>query len=538
MTDQSQTTPEQEPTMSRNEALALREDMSLGQMADIFVRSGFFSDTRKMSQALVKIVAGRELGFPPIASMTGIDIIDGRVAFSANFMAAMIKRSGRYWYTVKVMTDQECTLEFYSIGADGARVPEGMSTFTLADAQRAKTKNMDKFPRNMLFARAMSNGFRWYTPDLAGGPVYTPEELGREVDEQGELLRKPNLPSVTEMFSGEPKPAAQQVVEQKHQPLEVEAAQAQPSLPSQAEAEAQLKREVPGYKTEAEKEAAKTGKPAAPRSQSGLPPMGEPPRPDDEQPEGMPQAELDALAKQARGVGLPDDGDAEPTIYTKGVLRYRKNAQGQEEVELKAQSWKLAQQVVGPKGLSPEAMQKFNKMFGQDAGSTKHMVAHLEKWFKVKAIPSLTWEQLAACVKANAAEPLYDPRWYQAKIDELAAKQVKTETKAKVADAKALLGDQAAAVAKAYCLPANDPLLAELARLTVPNDEGGRDAAPLALAYLYAKPKKGETRKPWTKDSREHLETLLTLVLEQGLEIGSEQFEICVDSVEMGGVAE
>ena len=526
MTDQPQPTAKNEPTMSRSEALALREDMSLGQMADIFVRSGFFSDTRKMSQALVKIVAGRELGFPPIASMTGIDIIDGRVAFSANFMAAMIKRSGRYWYTVKVMTDQECTLEFYTIQPDGSRLSEGLSTFTMADAQRAKTKNMDKFPRNMLFARAMSNGFRWYTPDLAGGPVYTPEELGREVDDQGELLRKPNLPSVTEIFSGNddaPKPAAKTVVEQA-QP------KAEPALPSQAEAEAQLKREVPGYKTEAEKEAAKAASKPQAKTSSGLPPM-----------EGLePSAADEAEAAQlARGVSTPA-ADEEPTIYTTGVLRYRKNAQGKEEVELKPGNWKIAKQVIGPKGLSQESLQKFNKMFGQDAGSTKHMVAHLEKYFGVKAIPSLTWEQMMACVKAHAAEPLLDPRWYQAKIDELAAKQAKAETKAKVADAKSVLGDQAAAVAKAYCLPANDPLLVEIAKLTVPGDEPGaeRKADPMGLAYLYAKPKKGETRKPWTKDSREWLETLLTLVLEGGLEIGSEEFEACVDSVEQGGVQE
>jgi len=40
---------------------------------------------------------------------------------------------------------------------------------------------MDKFPKNMLFARAMSNGIKWFTPDVFAGPVYTPEELGSAV---------------------------------------------------------------------------------------------------------------------------------------------------------------------------------------------------------------------------------------------------------------------------------------------------------------------------------------------------------------------
>ena len=50
--------------------------------------------------------------------------------------------------------------------------------------------NWRKYPRNMLFARAISNGARWYCPDLFGGsPVYTPDELGAEVDgETGEVL--------------------------------------------------------------------------------------------------------------------------------------------------------------------------------------------------------------------------------------------------------------------------------------------------------------------------------------------------------------
>jgi hypothetical protein len=62
----------------------------------------------------------------------------------------------------------------------------GVSTFTIDDAKKAQTKNLEKFPRNMLFARAISNGARWYCPDIFGGsPVYTPDEMGMSVDEDG-----------------------------------------------------------------------------------------------------------------------------------------------------------------------------------------------------------------------------------------------------------------------------------------------------------------------------------------------------------------
>jgi len=72
---------------------------------------------------------------------------------------------------------------------DGKRESIGKSEFTAADAAKAGTQNMGKFPRNMLFARAMSNGVRWYCPDVfSGNSVYTPEELGARTDDEGYII--------------------------------------------------------------------------------------------------------------------------------------------------------------------------------------------------------------------------------------------------------------------------------------------------------------------------------------------------------------
>lgn len=164
---------------------SLTETMQLG---DLLAKSGFFQDSKGAAQAVVKVLAGREIGFGPIASMTGIHVISGRVSISANLMAAAIKRSGRYDYRVREMTPQRCEIEFRERYGDKWEVI-GASEFTAQDAKTAGTKNMDKFARNMLFARAMSNGARWYCPDIFGGPVYTPEELGATVDgETGEVI--------------------------------------------------------------------------------------------------------------------------------------------------------------------------------------------------------------------------------------------------------------------------------------------------------------------------------------------------------------
>ncbi len=155
--------------------------MPLDKLGSVLVKSGFFADVKEEAQAIVKVLAGRELGFGPITSMTNIHIIKGRPAIGASLMAAAIKRSGRYDYKVVEITDKICSIDFWE---GGKKI--GNSTFTVADAYKAGTGNMSKFPRNMLFARAMSNGAKWYCPNAFNGPVYTPEELGHtQPDENG-----------------------------------------------------------------------------------------------------------------------------------------------------------------------------------------------------------------------------------------------------------------------------------------------------------------------------------------------------------------
>lgn len=141
-----------------------------------------------IAKIATKILAGRELGYGPFASVNGIHIIQGRPSVSANLMAAAVKASGRYDYRVRQMTAEVCEIEFFE-RIDGRRESLGVSSFTAADAKAAQTQNMAKFARNMLFARAMSNGVKWFCPDVFNGnAVYVPEELGAEVDGDGNVI--------------------------------------------------------------------------------------------------------------------------------------------------------------------------------------------------------------------------------------------------------------------------------------------------------------------------------------------------------------
>ena len=164
--------------------VVLRNLDDVSRIAAMFAQSGMFPDIRSAHQAGVKILTGAEMGFPPIASMNGVHIVKGKSSLGATLIAAAIKRHPGYDFRVKEITDQVCTVEFFDTSG-GGRESLGESTFTEADARRAGTQNMGKFPRNMLHARALTNGVRWFAPDIFGGPIYTPDELGAAVDEEG-----------------------------------------------------------------------------------------------------------------------------------------------------------------------------------------------------------------------------------------------------------------------------------------------------------------------------------------------------------------
>ena len=165
----------------------------LARIGKMMAVSGYFQDAREAAQAAVKVQAGMEMGFGPFASMTGIYIIQGRPSIGANLMASAVKSNPKYDYRVKEMTADVCRIEFFEI-INGKRESIGISEFTIKEARAAGTKNLDKFPRNMLFARCISNGIRWYCPDVFSGNVtYTPEELGADVDADGNIIELPKV---------------------------------------------------------------------------------------------------------------------------------------------------------------------------------------------------------------------------------------------------------------------------------------------------------------------------------------------------------
>jgi len=155
----------------KNEIQTMPVDQMM-QMAKIFSESGLFADTKAMAQAFVKIQASKEIGIAPFAAMSGINVILGKPTFSAGLIASAVKGSGKYDFKVKEMNDKICSIDFFQ---NNELI--GNSTFTIEDAKKQGTKNLDKFPKNMLYARAMSNGQKWFCPDVFQMSVYVPEEM-------------------------------------------------------------------------------------------------------------------------------------------------------------------------------------------------------------------------------------------------------------------------------------------------------------------------------------------------------------------------
>jgi hypothetical protein len=183
----------------------------ISKIADVLAKSGFFDDAKTAAQCYVKVLAGHELGIKAFQAMTGIHIIKGKPTVGAGLMASRIKSSGKYDYEVLEHTALNCEIAIFevalkpdilnlkkSLAAQKVSIQDyktsmellsiGVSRFSAEDAAKAQTQNMAKFARNMLFARCISNAVKWFCPDVFECLVYTPEELGANTDDDGNLI--------------------------------------------------------------------------------------------------------------------------------------------------------------------------------------------------------------------------------------------------------------------------------------------------------------------------------------------------------------
>ena len=170
-------------------AMVVYERMAeLQTAANAMHASGYFGDVKSQAQAMVKVMAGAEIGLPPFASMSGIHIVNGKPTLGANLIATLVKNDSRYDYRVKRADNEACVLAWYEGGA-----AVGESAFTIQEANAAgltSKQTWKAYASDMLFARALTRGARRYAPGIFGGaPIYTPDEIGVDTDEDGHIVQ-------------------------------------------------------------------------------------------------------------------------------------------------------------------------------------------------------------------------------------------------------------------------------------------------------------------------------------------------------------
>jgi hypothetical protein len=153
----------------------------LARLAKVFAASGLFgrsgNQETQVAECAIRLMAGMEAGFSPFASATGIHIINGRPAFSANLLAQAVRRHPAYDYRVMEKSSTVCRIRFL---ANGETLGEEVFTIEMAErAQLLKNPTWRAYPEAMLFSRALTAGMRTHCPDALGGhTAYSPEELG------------------------------------------------------------------------------------------------------------------------------------------------------------------------------------------------------------------------------------------------------------------------------------------------------------------------------------------------------------------------
>ena len=171
---------ENKSIVTTQNAITNKEDINeLKELGTIFRQSGMFPDLKNEAQAVVKIMAGRELGMSPMVAMQNVYVIvtkDGaNIQIGANLIASRIKQSGKYNYKIIESNKEKCIIEFYE---DGEK--SGIYEFNIKDAQAARLTDKyiwKAYPKNMLYNRCISNGYKTFCPDIFEIPVYYKGEV-------------------------------------------------------------------------------------------------------------------------------------------------------------------------------------------------------------------------------------------------------------------------------------------------------------------------------------------------------------------------
>ena len=162
--------------------------------AGLIVKSGLApKSVDSPEKALVIILTGRELGIPAMVALRKISVINGNPTLQAELMLAMCLQRIR-GFKHKILSEDEDHCTFWAARpTDGGGVIEYTGSFTSEDAKKAgllSKQTWQVYRGAMLRARAISLTLRVVAPDVIMG-LYTPDEMGALVNDEGEIIDVP-----------------------------------------------------------------------------------------------------------------------------------------------------------------------------------------------------------------------------------------------------------------------------------------------------------------------------------------------------------
>lgn len=140
----------------------------------------------KPENMLWAIQYAESLGVHPMTAVTGIHVIEGKPTASAQLIGGLVRRAG---HRLRVTFDRKTmTATAQIIRADDPDYTfESVWTMDRAKAANLTNKSVWKqYPDAMLKARAITEVARDAAPEALYGVIYTAEELGAEVEVDGD----------------------------------------------------------------------------------------------------------------------------------------------------------------------------------------------------------------------------------------------------------------------------------------------------------------------------------------------------------------
>jgi hypothetical protein len=145
------------------------------RLSQIIAKSGFKFGAKRPEEILMVIMAGAEMGVPPMAALQHIYVMQGRIVPSARLILARAKAHPECeYFQIASEDERQATYRAKRKGGD-----EASSTYTIEDATRAgltRNPTWKKHPREMLRARASAALARDLFADAAIGLLMSEDD--------------------------------------------------------------------------------------------------------------------------------------------------------------------------------------------------------------------------------------------------------------------------------------------------------------------------------------------------------------------------